>query len=123
MAHQISDAMRGCIEECDACHDICLEGASHCLEEGGRHAEAAHIRTLLDCAEACQTAANFMLRSSTMHAMTCNTCAEACERCARSCDAFSDDELMRRCAEICRSCADSCREMAGTKARGAGTTT
>jgi hypothetical protein len=123
MAHHIDEAMRRCIDECERCHAICLEGASHCVEEGGRHAEAAHIRTLLDCAEVCQTAANFMLRSSPMHATICAACAEACDRCAESCERLSEDDLMRQCAEICRRCAASCREMAGTKARRAGMAT
>ena len=46
------------------CHDICLQTVSHCLEKGGDHARTEHVTLLLDCAEICQTAANFMLRNS-----------------------------------------------------------
>lgn len=116
MAHHISDQMRRCIDECQSCAAICLDSVSYCLEMGGKHTGAEHIRTLLDCAEACQTSSNFMLRSSQLHPRVCDVCAEACERCAAACERF-DDEHMRRCAEECRRCAESCRSMAKTGAR------
>ena len=96
------------------CHTICLETITHCLTEGGDHARPDHITLLLDCAEMCQTAANFMSRGSEVHALTCGVCAEVCERCAASCEQTGDDEQMRRCAEVCRRCATSCREMAAS---------
>jgi hypothetical protein len=77
-----------------------------CLEVGGEHPAPDHIRLLQDCAEICQTSANFMLRVSDFHGSTCEVCAEDCER-------FTDDEMMQQCAQSCRSCAESCREMAG----------
>ena len=116
MPHHISDEMRRCIDECQSCAAICLESVPHCLELGGKHAAAEHIRTLLDCAEACQTAANFMLRTSDLHGRVCEVCAEVCERCAEECERF-DDAQMRRCAEECRRCAESCRAMAKMGAR------
>lgn len=113
MPHQISTEMRECIDNCTNCHNICMETVAHCLQMGGKHAEASHIRTLLDCAEICATSANFMLRGSDLHAQVCGVCADACERCAESCEQMgSDDEMMRRCAEVCRRCAESCRMMA-----------
>ena len=113
MPHQMNDNMRECIDNCTQCHNICVETTAHCLEMGGKHAEASHIRELLDCAQACATSADFMLRGSNLHFQTCGVCAEACERCAESCERIADgDELMLRCAEICRQCAASCREMA-----------
>ena len=54
------------------CHDSCLE-------KGGDHTRADHVSLLLDCAEICQTAANFMLRNSELHARTCAVCAEVRE--------------------------------------------
>lgn len=113
MSHsKVSSKMRECIQECTSCHDICLESVTHCLEMGGEHAKPAHIRLLLDCAEICQTSANFMLRTSDFHAQTCGVCAEVCERCAKDCERFTDDQMMQQCAQVCRSCAQSCREMA-----------
>lgn len=113
MTHQLSTEMRECIDNCTQCHSICVETTNHCLEMGGKHAEASHIRLLLDCAEICATSADFMLRGSDMHGKTCGVCAEACERCAEDCERIADgDELMLRCAEMCRTCAESCRKMA-----------
>lgn len=112
MPHEnMTQDMESCIAECKNCHDVCLETVAHCLEMGGDYAEVNHIRLLLDCAEICQTSANFMVRGSDLHGYTCATCAEVCERCARECDRF-DDDFMKQCAEACRSCAESCRKMA-----------
>ena len=116
MAKSISAEMRRCIENCSDCHNICVESVAHCLGMGGKHAEVAHIRLLMDCAEICLTSANFMLRGSELHVRTCAVCAEVCDRCADSCEKFGDDALMKQCAEICRRCAESCRKMAGTHA-------
>lgn len=109
----VSEEMQQCIDNCLECQSICLQTVTHCLQKGGKHAEANHIRTLLDCAEICATSAGFMLRGSDLHARTCAVCAEVCERCAVSCEAMADDAMMKECAEICRRCAESCREMAG----------
>ena len=116
MTHQMNDRMQECIDRCQSCQEACLEAISHCLEKGGRHADAEHIRTLMACAEICDTSARFMLLGSRHHARTCETCAEVCEACAEDCDRFEDD-MMKRCADVCRRCAESCREMAGTKSR------
>lgn len=113
MSHiSISTEMQECIQECHYCHDICLSSISHCLGLGGELAYPDHIRLLLDCAEICQTSANFMLRDSYLHPHTCGICAEVCEQCAEDCERFTDDEMMQQCAQACRSCAESCREMA-----------
>lgn len=116
MSSHDSAAMQECIANCVECHRVCLETIAHCLRKGGRHAEAGHIRLLSDCAEICQTSANFMIRGSEHHALTCGACAEICARCAESCEQMADDEVMRRCAEVCRRCAESCRRMAGRAA-------
>lgn len=108
--------MRECIERCLDCHRGCLETAPHCLQMGGEHATAAHIGLLLDCAEMCQTSANFMLRGSPFHTHTRGVCAEVCERCAEDCERFGDDQRMRDCATSCRRRAESCRRMAGLAA-------
>ena len=108
MAHQADHNVQVMTD----CHDICLQTVSHCLDKGGDHAQAEHITLLLDCAEICQSAGNFMLRNSEMHARVCAVCAEVCERCAKDCERIgTGDEMMQQCAQICRSCADACREM------------
>lgn len=113
MPHTRNENLQRCIDECQSCHEICVETVAHCLQQGGKHAEARHITTLLDCAQICATSADFMLRNSPEHRRTCEICAEICEQCAKSCDAMGEDDMMRRCAEECRRCAESCRQMAG----------
>ena len=101
--------MKEAIEACLDCHAMCVRMAmGYCLDQGGRHAESRHLRLMLNCAELCQTSANFMLSNSPLHAKVCAVCAEACEACAESCEALGD---MRECAEECRNCAESCRSM------------
>ena len=114
MPHHRDPEVERCIKNCEDCHHVCIEAVQHCLEKGGRHAEASHVRLLLDCAQICQTSADFLLRGSDLHPLTCGACAEVCARCAEACDRMGDDEAMRRCAEACRRCAESCRQMAGS---------
>jgi hypothetical protein len=109
---QQSPEMQQCIQNCLDCHSICLQTIQHCLAMGGKHAEPSHIRLLMDCAEICQTSANFMLRGSNLHGRTCGVCAEVCARCAEDCARMGEDSLMQQCAEACRRCADSCQRMA-----------
>lgn len=108
----MGEQMQGCITACTTCHGVCLETVQQCLKMGGKHAEPAHIRMLMDCTEICQTSANFMLRGSDFHGYTCGVCAEVCQRCAENCDRFGNDQMMQRCAEACRMCSQSCNEMA-----------
>jgi hypothetical protein len=109
MAH-LSDDMRSCIEACLACHQTCVETVTHCLQRGGKHAEAQHVRLLLDCAQICATSADFMSRGSPLHQRTCAVCAEICDQCAKACEAMGEAS-MTACAEACRRCAESCRRM------------
>jgi hypothetical protein len=100
-----------CIQDCNDCRDECEKTFFHdCLEKGGQHAEQKHVKLMADCIEICQVAANFMLRGSEHHAMTCSICADICEACADSCEEIGGPE-MEKCIEVCRRCAQSCREM------------
>ncbi|NOK00783.1 MULTISPECIES: four-helix bundle copper-binding protein [Myxococcus] len=105
--------MRQCIEDCLACHRVCMETLTYCLGMGGKHAEARHLRLLMDCAEICQTSANFMLRDSELHSRTCFACSEVCGRCAESCAQMGEDVVMKACADMCTQCSDSCWRMGG----------
>lgn len=110
---KLSTEMQECIQNCMDCHSICLATVPHCLEMGGKHADPQHIGPLFECAEICQTSANFMLLNSPQHGRVCALCAEICERCAQDCEQMSNgDRQMLACAEQCRRCAESCRNMA-----------
>ena len=91
--------------------EACLHCVQHCLRVGGVHAEARHIRTLLDCAELCQTTAAFLMRESDFHPRLCVVTAEICDNAAVSCEKIKDDEEMRATAQVCRRAAESCRAL------------
>ena len=102
--------MQQCIDECLNCHRVCLQMAmNHCLEQGGKHVEPRHFRTMLACAEICQTSANFMLMGSELHKITCGACAQVCNECAVNSEGLDG---MEECVQACRRCAESCRRMA-----------
>ncbi len=111
-ATHMSSEMQTCIDECQNCHDVCVQTVQYCLGQGGEHASQRHIQVLLECAEICRTSADFMLMGAEAHPKVCAICAEVCERCAKSCERFGDDDMMKACAQACRSCAESCRKMA-----------
>jgi len=107
------DERQQCVDLCMECHKICIRTSAHCLLLGGAHADPSHQRTLLDCAEMCQTAANMLLRESPLHVRTCAACADFCLRCAQSCEGVGpEDEQMKACARLCRRCAAACKRMA-----------
>lgn len=105
--------MQACIDACGQCHQACIHTAmTHCLVEGGKHVEANHFRLMINCAEICQTSANFMLSGSAFHQKICEVCAEICDACVKSCEEIGG---MEDCVKVCRECAESCRRMAATR--------
>ena len=111
---QRSHTMEQCIENCINCHRVCLETAArHFRGERSPQLEESHVRLLLDCAEICQTSANFMLRGSPYHPITCLACAELCRACEESCRTIAgEDEQLGLCADACAECAQHCERMA-----------
>jgi len=109
---QTHDEMQECIEECLNCHAVCTMTMQHCIASGGEHTEVNLIGILLDCAEICQTSANFMLRGSPYHVVTCAACAELCRACEEACRAVTPDEQLAHCGDVCASCAEACDRMA-----------
>ena len=110
MNHQMSAEMQECMDACHQCHVTCLSMAvNHCLEAGGRHAEPQHIKIMLDCAQICSVAVNFMARGSEHHRHICRECAEICRACAQSCQGLDG---MEDCVRACLRCAEACEKMA-----------
>ncbi|MDQ3712092.1 MAG: four-helix bundle copper-binding protein [Acidobacteriota bacterium] len=117
MSHERNQEMENCIDNCQSCHEVCLETIAHCLEMGGEHASPAHIKLLQDCVQICQTSADFMIRGSDFHAQTCGVCADICDACAKECESMANGaDFMQRCADACRKCAESCRKMSSMSA-------
>ncbi len=131
----LTPEMQECLDNCTRCHQVCLETLNYCLKLGGRYTDSVHLRLLMDCAEMCQTSANFMLRASDLHNKVCGVCAVICLNCATDCERFTVsgegsgaamskhsgkaevseanvDEQMKLCAQTCRECARTCQQMA-----------
>lgn len=109
----VEPEMADCISRCAESQELCLATVRHCLETGGAHASPELIGALLDCAQACQVAHDFMLRGSPLHPGYCRGCAHACGSCASACEKFPDDELMAACAQACRRAMEACRTVGG----------
>jgi hypothetical protein len=107
-----------CVEECLNCLAVCTTTLQHCLAKGGALSDIHLVGVLMDCAEICQTNANFMLRGSPFHVVTCSACAELCRACEETCRAIRGDEQLEQCADECALAAAACGEMAATE-RGA----
>jgi hypothetical protein len=112
--NQFSVETRNSMEEALRCHAVCLAtGMTQCLETGGDHVKPQHFRLMIDCAAACQFAADMMAHKSQFHRQSCLLCAEICETCAKDCEGMTG---MEACVAACRACAQSCRTMAGGRA-------
>ena len=108
-----SQAVQECIQLCKDCHATCEATATYCLQLGGPHAGVSHQLTLRDCAQICQTSADFMLRGSPLHPAVCSACAQICIQCAQFCEQIGpNDAQMKACADLCRRCSQSCQQMA-----------
>lgn len=94
----------------EQCHENCLDGVMHSLDEGGDYMRKDHIRWLLDCAEICNVAENFVIRESEYAGDFLSICAFICDDCAEACETFFEDENMKNCALVCRNCANACRD-------------
>ena len=101
--------MQEAIQACLDCHSMCLRMAmTYCAAQGGRHLAAAHLQLMINCAEICQTCANFMLSDSPLHKTVTAACAEVCAACAKSCEQVGG---MQGCIDECRKCERSCKAM------------
>lgn len=100
-----------CIDACLSAHRSCTEAVIHGMQQGGAAAEWELNQLLLDCADINETAADFMLRSSRLHHLTCQVAAEVSDRCATACEKLAqEDRLLKETAEACRRAATNCRK-------------
>jgi hypothetical protein len=107
-------AMKDAIMSTQDCAAICVQTVQYCLEVGGDHARATHVRHLQDCADICAVATMVLLRGSPHNAELATTCANACDLCAASCQRFAGDAQLKACANQCLLCAAACRQAAGS---------
>jgi hypothetical protein len=65
---QETHPMAPAVELCWECRTICMDTLfGYCLERGGEHAEAAHVKLMFDCIEITQVAADLMRRKLPQH--------------------------------------------------------
>jgi hypothetical protein len=108
-------SLESCIQLCWNARHLCQKTLiGHCLPMGGEHVAPAHVELMLSAIEICQTAADFMTRSSPLHTSICAACANVCEACADSSEAIlcADNQPcpeMQRCADALRAAANACR--------------
>lgn len=112
MQHDMSAAMRACVDACQACRAQCLVTVAHGAESGGILAAAAHLQVLLDCAALCAVTVDLLARGSVRHRELCRVCADACRACEASCRQMPHGSTVARCAELCAACADACETVA-----------
>jgi hypothetical protein len=108
---KMGEHMSQSIELSQECHNTCVEVLSYSLQSSTEYLPETTLRLLRDCAEICQTNANFLLRSSEFHAQICGVCAEICGKCATTLEQFTDDSRLQQCADICQRCAEACQVM------------
>jgi hypothetical protein len=107
-----SKATRDAIRNTQDCQAICIQTAQYCLEVGGPHAAAVHVRHLQDCADICAATTNLLLRGARYNAEVATACANLCDVCAVSCQEFVGDAQMKACENQCLLCASACRQAA-----------
>lgn len=90
------------------CARTCNETLSYCLEQGGEHVAAEHLKSMIDCIDVCTTTARLDERESPLHKQAMELCAEACKACEESCEQFEGDVRMTECANVCRQCYEHC---------------
>jgi hypothetical protein len=103
-----------CAKACAVCMLECESCATHCggLVLKGEKKHVLTLRTCLDCAEVCASAAKIVARQGPASVLVCESCAKVCDQCGAVCEKLGpDDEHMKRCAKACRDCARECREM------------
>lgn len=97
-------------QACNRCSEICQSTLRHCLDVGGRYADADLLRSLVECAAACLNTLDFMRGGANWCTESWRRCAVACRRCAASCVEFGGS-VMEDCVATCCRCAEACEDM------------
>ena len=102
-----------CAELCLRCYGACVRTAvDQSLKQSGSDERKRCLRLMINCADICKTAADFILSSSDLYEKVCAVCAEVCDACAKRCEEMGG---MDDCTQACRTCAHSCRQVAASQ--------
>lgn len=113
MSHDptLTPAQREAHDAARQCHLVTLEALRHLLSAGDRVAASAHVTLLVDTADICRTAADFLQRGSPLYAPVCRACAAVCRVCQWECERHGL-EALRPCRDACARCAEACERLA-----------
>lgn len=105
----LAPAQRAAHDAARHCHVVVLEALRTLLREGS--VPGARVTLLVDTADICRTAADFLQRGSQLYAPVCRACAAVCRACQWECERH-DAEGMRACIDACARCAEACERIA-----------
>ncbi|MEV0967957.1 hypothetical protein [Microtetraspora glauca] len=114
---KITSEMQKCIDMCMEAHSCCEQTMTHCLQQGGKHADMAMMGALMDCSDMTRMCGDMMMRQSPMAMDMAGMCARAADRCAEMAMPMSTgDPMMQKCVDACRACAQAARAVAPARA-------
>lgn len=109
MFYEDQEAER-CIDALQACYAVCMRSVSYGYVKESGPLQEEHVRLMIDCAEMCQTAANFLIRESDHYLRICREAAEICKDLVSSCEGVDG---MEGILSICDECVSACRVIVG----------
>jgi hypothetical protein len=90
------------------CASACEMCATACLSEDDVTPMAACIKLDRDCADICRLAAALLQRDSKLAHQLLLLCEEICRMCGDECKKHSQMTHCKECAEACLACAEAC---------------
>jgi hypothetical protein len=105
------------IQDCLECHRVCVRTFGHllALEPDAELATPEQLNLLVDCADICRMAADYMMRFSEFNVRAADLCCEICRRCQQLCELPSgEDPVVLECVSACARCANSCKRVHAT---------
>ncbi len=101
-----------CIAALQKCHAVCMRTLSYSGNQIEReyHTHEELRKSMLDCAEMCQAAANFLIRDSDHYLRICREASEICK------DLASISKVIDRMEGViskCNECIHACRVIVG----------
>jgi hypothetical protein len=100
---------QSCMEACTQCHQTLMHTVmQYSLPHDTTQFDIELFRLMMNCAELCQTTANFQLSDSKFCRQVATLNAQLCEECAAGCERRGD---LEDCVQACRECAECCRNL------------
>ncbi|HVS94248.1 MAG TPA: four-helix bundle copper-binding protein [Mucilaginibacter sp.] len=94
------------------CAAACEDCATACLHEEDVKQMSECIALDRDCADICALAARLLQRDSGIAAKFLAVCGDMCRRCKEECSRHGHHDHCLRCAEACCRCAEACQAAA-----------